>query len=61
MRAYEGRDRAANIPSGAKQAAGKVRLQGRTVPQRLKPRCKQETYGTAEAVPLTKRDFFRSL
>jgi hypothetical protein len=49
-----------HIP-GAKEAAEKVRLQRRAVPQRLKPRCKQGTDGTAEAVPLTKQEFFRSL
>jgi hypothetical protein len=27
---------------------------GESVPQRLKPRCKHSTYGTAEAVPLSK-------
>jgi hypothetical protein len=42
------------------EAAEKVRLQRRTVPQRLKPRCKKSTYGTAEAVPLTKQEFSRS-
>ena len=32
-----------------------------SVPQRLKPRTKQVTYGTAKAVPLSKADFFSSL
>ena len=31
--------------------------ESRSVPQRLKPHCKQETYGTAEAMPLTKPSF----
>jgi hypothetical protein len=30
----------------------------KSVPQRLKPRCEQGTCGTAEAVPLSKTDFF---
>jgi hypothetical protein len=31
------------------------------VPQRLKPHCKENTYGTAEGVPLSKTDFFSTL
>jgi len=31
------------------------------VPQRLKPRPWQDTYGTAEAVPLSETEFFRVL
>jgi hypothetical protein len=30
----------------------------KNVPQRLKPRREQSTFGTAEAVPLSKTDFF---
>jgi hypothetical protein len=37
------------------------RVLKKCVPQRLKPRCEQSTFGTAEAVPLSKTDFFNSL
>ena len=33
----------------------------KSVPQRLKPHCKCATCGTAEAVPLSKTDFFSTL
>jgi hypothetical protein len=33
----------------------------KTVPQRLKPRCERGIFGTAEAVPLSKTDFFCNL
>jgi hypothetical protein len=36
-------------PQGLKSAS-----RNKNVPQRLKPRCKQSTIGTAEAVPLSK-------
>ena len=32
-----------------------------TVPQRLKPHCKCSGYGTAEAVPLSKAEYFNKL
>jgi hypothetical protein len=38
--------------------AGLRRCGSRNVPQRLKPRCDQVLFGTAEAVPLSKTDFF---
>src|SRR5437868_11384402 len=43
---------------GAKEGAEKVPREIKNVPQRLKPRCKQSAFGTAEAVPLSKTDFF---
>jgi len=46
------------IPSGAKEGAEKVASWRKDVPQRLKPHCKQGSCGTAEAVPLSKTDFF---
>jgi hypothetical protein len=33
---------------------------GTRVPQRLKPQCWEDVYGTAEAVPLSKTGFFGS-
>jgi hypothetical protein len=47
--------------SGAKEGAEKVALQTEDVPQGLKPYCKQNTSGTAEAVPLSKTDFLNTL
>jgi hypothetical protein len=41
--------------------AEKVPRAIKSVPQRLKPRCEQSTFGTAEAVPLSKTDFFSTL
>ena len=41
----------------AGQAAEKVVLVPRIVPQRLKPRCEHYICGTAEAVPLSKTEF----
>jgi hypothetical protein len=35
--------------------AEKVPRERKSVPQRLKPPCEENTYGTAEAVPLTRR------
>jgi hypothetical protein len=46
---------------GAKEGAEKVPRAIKSVPQRLKPRCEQSTFGTAEAVPLSKTDFFSTL
>jgi hypothetical protein len=43
------------------RAAEKVLSETEGVPQGLKPHCKQNTCGTAEAVPLSKTGFFRSL
>jgi hypothetical protein len=45
----------------AEEGAEKVAVQTKSVPQRLKPHCKKSTYGTAEAVPLSKTDFFSIL
>jgi hypothetical protein len=45
----------------AKEGAEKVPCAIKSVPQRLKPRCEQSTFGTAEAVPLSKTDFFSTL
>jgi hypothetical protein len=39
----------------------KVENKAKTVPQRLKPDCKCGTYGTAEAVPLSKTEYFNKL
>jgi hypothetical protein len=44
--------------SGAKEGAEKGGAANQNVPQGLKPHCKQNTSGTAEAVPLSKADFF---
>jgi hypothetical protein len=43
------------------QASEKVPSETESVPQGLKPHCKQNTCGTAEAVPLSETGFFRSL
>ena len=43
--------------AGAEEGAEKVVLQTKSVPQRLKPHCKENIYGTAEAVPLSETDF----
>jgi hypothetical protein len=40
-----------------KEGAEKVSRKTKNVPQRLKPRCEQSTFGTAEAVPLSKTTF----
>jgi hypothetical protein len=37
------------------------RQKAKPVPQRLKPRCIGTTYGTAEAVPLSKTEYFNNL
>jgi hypothetical protein len=42
---------------GFKKGAEKVPRERKSVPQRLKPRRKQNSFGTAEAVPLSKTDF----
>jgi hypothetical protein len=39
----------------------KVENKAKTAPQRLKPDCKCGTYGTAEAVPLSKTEYFNKL
>jgi hypothetical protein len=41
----------------ASEGDEKVAPQTKSVPQRLKPHCKENTFGTAEAVPLSKTDF----
>ncbi len=41
----------------AEESAEKVLRQNKSVPQRLKPRCKCGTYGTGKPVPLTKPSF----
>jgi hypothetical protein len=46
---------------GAKEGAEKVLHETKSVPQRLKPHCEQSICGTAEAVPLSKTDFFSTL
>jgi hypothetical protein len=46
---------------GAKEGAEKVAHEANSRPQRLKPQCKQNACGTAEAVPLSKTDFFNIL
>ena len=45
----------------ALEGAEKVASWRKSVPQRLKPHCKCVTCGTAEAVPLSKTDFFSTL
>ena len=45
----------------ALEAAEKVRFEGESSPQRLKPRSLPSGYGRAEARPLQKSEFFRSL
>jgi hypothetical protein len=45
----------------AKEGAEKVPHETKSVPQRLKPHYEQSTCGTAEAVPLSKTDFFITL
>jgi len=47
-----------DIVSGAKEDAEKVLLARNSVPQRLKPDWFDGLYGTAEAVPLRKNEFF---
>jgi len=46
---------------GFQKALKKVSREIKSVPQRLKPHCEQCTCGTAEAVPLSKMDFFSTL
>jgi hypothetical protein len=46
---------------GAEEGAEKVLRETKSVPQRLKPHYEQSTCGTAEAVPLSKTDFFITL
>jgi hypothetical protein len=53
--------RVGKIPSAAKQAAEKVPSETESVPQGLKPHCKQNTCGTAKAVLLSETGFFRRL
>jgi hypothetical protein len=38
-----------------------MRPQDENVPQRLKPFCDYSGYGTAEAVPLSKTEYFNTL
>jgi hypothetical protein len=45
----------------AEEGVEKVMSQPKSVPQRLKPRCNMSVYGTAEAVPLSKTEFFSAL
>jgi hypothetical protein len=42
-------------------ALKKVPREATSVPQRLKPHCKNDVCGTAEAVPLSKTEFFSIL
>jgi hypothetical protein len=46
---------------GLKRVLKKVAREANSVPQRLKPHCKHDACGTAEAVPLSKADFFSIL
>ena len=46
---------------GAEEGAEKMPRGPKSVPQRLKPHCKQSSFGTAEAVPLSETDFFNTL
>jgi len=43
------------------EAAEKVALWRKDVPQRLKPYCKYNACGTGKPVPLSKTDFFSTL
>jgi hypothetical protein len=52
---------AQKIPSATKQAAEKVARETKGVPQRLKPRCSESSYGATEVAPLQNNEFFRSL
>jgi len=45
----------------AEEEAEKGDAINQNVPQGLKPHCKQSTSGTAEAVPLSKTNFFSTL
>jgi hypothetical protein len=45
---------------GGETGCGKSAFRNKSVPQGLKPHCKQNICGTAEAVPLRKTGFFRS-
>jgi hypothetical protein len=45
-------------PLMAKEGAEKVVRETKSVPQRLKLHCKHDPCGTAEAVPLSKTNFF---
>jgi hypothetical protein len=45
----------------ALEGAEKVPPETKIVPQRLKPHYERSTCGTAEAVPLSKTDFFSTL
>jgi hypothetical protein len=57
-RASKGESAALEGVSEAEESAEKVPAKTKSVPQRLKPPCEQSTFGTAEAVPLSKADFF---
>jgi hypothetical protein len=47
--------------SGLQRGTEKVPREIKNVPQRLKPHYEQSTCGTAEAMPLSKSGFFRTL
>src|SRR5258708_33381987 len=49
------------FPGASRSLLEKSRNKAKTVPQRLKPDCKCGTYGTAEAVPLSKTEYFNKL
>jgi len=49
------------LKHGLPEAAEKVALWRRSVPQRLKPHCKQGSCGTGKPVHLSKTDFFSTL
>jgi hypothetical protein len=46
---------------GLKRLLKKCLAKQKSVPQRLKPHYERDNYGTAEAVPLSKTDFFSTL
>ena len=56
-----GKDQAKKLTSAAIQAAEKVAPEPTSVRQRLKPCGNCKTYGTVEAVPITKPDYFNQL
>src|SRR5258708_38458031 len=49
------------FPGASRSLLEKIENKAKTVPQRLKPDCKCGTYGTAEAVPLSKTEYFNKL
>jgi len=53
---WSGKEYAAAVIGGLSSVTGTLK-KVKDVPQRLKPQCEQNVYGTAEAVPLSEIDF----